>query len=106
VVYGPRPTPEAACYASREHCRRGVAHCGSTNYVNVIGAVKQVHLQYLDIDAASRTARRRRHLGVASNDRGASPTWSWPVCGELPTMESLHQLLCFASTCSDVKVRL
>jgi xylulose-5-phosphate/fructose-6-phosphate phosphoketolase len=53
-----------------DHCLR------SENYVNVIVSDKAMHLQYMSLDAAIRTAPRR--IGIwnwASNDRAANPMW-------------------------------
>src|SRR5262249_5645745 len=61
--------PDANCLLSvADHCLR------STNYVNVIVADKQPHLQYLDMDAAVRHCTRG--VGIwdwASNDQGCEP---------------------------------
>jgi xylulose-5-phosphate/fructose-6-phosphate phosphoketolase len=67
-----------------DHCLRSV------NYVNVIVADKQPHLQYLDMDAA--IAHCARGVGMwswASNDQGDKPDVVMASCGDVPTMESL-----------------
>ena len=77
--------PDANCLLSvADHCLR------SANYINVIIADKQVHLQYLDIDAA--IAHCTKGAGIwnwASNDENAEPDIVMASCGDVPTMESL-----------------
>jgi xylulose-5-phosphate/fructose-6-phosphate phosphoketolase len=77
--------PDANCLLSvADHCLR------STNYVNVMIADKQVHLQYLDIEAAIEHCTKG--VGIwdwASNDQGAEPDVVMASCGDCPTMESL-----------------
>ena len=68
--------PDANCLLSvADHCLQSV------NYVNVIVADKQVHLQYLDVEAAIEHCTKG--VGIwnwASNDQGAEPD---VVIGEL-----------------------
>ncbi|CAL3972393.1 unnamed protein product [Diplocarpon coronariae] len=67
-----------------DHCLR------STNYVNVIVADKQDHLQYLSMDEA--VAHCTLGLGIwdwASNDPGGDPDVVMACCGDVPTLESL-----------------
>jgi xylulose-5-phosphate/fructose-6-phosphate phosphoketolase len=77
--------PDANCLLSvADHCFR------STNYVNVIVADKQTHLQYLDMESA--VAHCTKGAGIwdwASNDQGAEPDVVMASCGDVPTMESL-----------------
>ena len=83
-----------------DHCLRSV------NYVNVIVADKQVHLQYLDVDAA--IAHCAKGAGIwdwASNDQGAEPDVVMASCGDLPTMESLAATALLRQHLPDVKVR-
>ena len=83
-----------------DHCLR------STNYINVLIADKQVHLQYLDIDAA--IAHCKSGAGIwswASNDTGASPDIVMASCGDVPTMESLAATALLRQHLPDVKVR-
>ena len=83
-----------------DHCLR------STNYINVIVADKQVHLQYLDIDAA--IDHCTRGIGVwpwAGNDGGASPDIVMACCGDVPTMESLAATALLRQYLPQVKVR-
>src|SRR5260370_27930806 len=90
--------PDANCLLSvADHCLR------STNYVNVIVADKQVHLQYLDIDAA--IAHCTKGVGIwnwASNDQGVAPDVVMATCGGLPTMESLAATPLLRQHLSDV----
>jgi xylulose-5-phosphate/fructose-6-phosphate phosphoketolase len=93
--------PDANCLLSvADHCLR------STNYVNVIVADKQVHLQYLDMDAA--IAHCTKGAGIwdwASNDQGAEPDVVMASCGDVPTMESLAATALLRQHLPEVKVR-
>ena len=83
-----------------DHCLR------SANYINVIVADKQVHLQYLDIDAA--IAHCTKGAGIwswASNDENAEPDIVMASCGDVPTMESLAATALLRQHLPDVKVR-
>ncbi|MGK7916541.1 MAG: phosphoketolase, partial [Prochloraceae cyanobacterium] len=81
--------PDANCLLSvGDHCLR------SRDYVNVIVADKQMHLQYLSMEEAIKHCTKG--LGIwewASNDdRGKEPDIPDVVmacCGDIPTMESL-----------------
>jgi xylulose-5-phosphate/fructose-6-phosphate phosphoketolase len=67
-----------------DHCLR------STNYVNVIVADKQDHLQFLSIEEA--VAHCTKGVGIwdfASNDHGEEPDLVMASCGDVPTQESL-----------------
>ena len=70
-------------------------HClNSTNYVNVIVADKQKHLQFLDMEAAIKHCTKG--VGIwdwASNDQGTEPDVVMVGCGDIPTQEAL------AATC-------
>ena len=72
--------PDANCLLSvANHCLESV------NYVNVIVADKQVHLQYLDMEAAIEHCTKG--VGIwnwASNDQGAEPDVVMASCGDLP----------------------
>ena len=93
--------PDANCLLSvADHCLRSV------NYVNVIVADKQVHLQYLDMDAA--IAHCTKGVGIwdwASNDQGTEPDVIMASCGDLPTMESLAATALLRQYLPDVKIR-
>src|SRR5208337_3562897 len=74
--------------------------------VNVIVADKQVHLQYLDMDAA--TAHCTKGAGIwswASNDQGVEPDVVMASCGDVPTMESLAATALLRQYLPDMKVR-
>ena len=93
--------PDANCLLSvADHCLR------SANYINVIIADKQVHLQYLDIDAA--IVHCTKGAGVwswASNDENAEPDIVMASCGDVPTMEALAATALLRQHLPDVKVR-
>jgi len=93
--------PDGNCLLSvADHCLRSV------NYVNVIVADKQVHLQYLDMDSA--IVHCTKGAGIwdwASNDQGAEPDVVMASCGDLPTMESLAAAALLRQHLPDVKVR-
>jgi len=93
--------PDANCLLSvADHCLKSV------NYVNVIVADKQVHLQYLDMDAA--IAHCTKGAGIwnwASNDQGAEPDVIMASCGDLPTMESLAAAALLRQRLPGVRVR-
>jgi xylulose-5-phosphate/fructose-6-phosphate phosphoketolase len=93
--------PDANCLLSvADHCLRSV------NYVNVIVSDKQVHLQYLDMDAA--IAHCTKGIGIwswASNDEGTEPDIVMASCGDVPTMESLAATALLRQLLPDIKVR-
>ena len=83
-----------------DHCLRSV------NYVNVIVADKQVHLQYLDMDTA--IAHCTKGAGIwdwASNDQGREPDVVMASCGDVPTMESLAAAALLRQNLPDIKIR-
>ena len=93
--------PDANCLLSvADHCLQSV------NYVNVIVADKQVHLQYLDMEFAIEHCTKG--VGIwnwASNDRGAEPDVVMASCGDCPTMESLAATALLRQQLPEVKVR-
>jgi len=93
--------PDANCLLSvADHCLRSV------NYVNVIVADKQVHLQYLDMEGAIQHCTKG--VGIwnwASNDQGAEPDVVMTSCGDVPTMESLAATALLRQHLPDVRVR-
>ncbi len=93
--------PDANCLLSvADHCLQSV------NYVNVIVADKQVHLQYLDTEAAIEHCTKGAGIwNWASNDQGAEPDVVMASCGDVPTMESLAATALFREHLPDVKVR-
>src|SRR4249920_713882 len=67
-----------------DHCLR------SENYINVIVSDKQMHLQYMDMDAAIRHCTKG--IGIwswASNDQGGEPDLVMASAGDIPTQEAL-----------------
>jgi xylulose-5-phosphate/fructose-6-phosphate phosphoketolase len=93
--------PDANCLLSvADHCLRSV------NYVNVIVADKQVHLQYLDMEAAIEHCTKG--VGIwdwASNDQGTEPDVVMASCGDVPTMESLAATALLRQHLPDIKIR-
>jgi xylulose-5-phosphate/fructose-6-phosphate phosphoketolase len=77
--------PDANCLLSvANHCLR------SENYVNVIVSDKQLHLQYLNMDAAIEHCTKG--LGIwdwASNDHGCESHLVMASAGDIPTQEAL-----------------
>jgi xylulose-5-phosphate/fructose-6-phosphate phosphoketolase len=74
--------------------------------VNVIVADKQVHLQYLDMEAAIEHCTKG--VGIwnwASNDQAAEPDVVMASCGDVPTMESLAAAALLRQHLPDIKVR-
>ena len=93
--------PDANCLLSvADHCLRSV------NYVNVIVADKQVHLQYLDMEAAIEHCTKGAGIwNWASNDQGVEPDVIMASCGDVPTMESLAATALLRQHLPDIKVR-
>jgi xylulose-5-phosphate/fructose-6-phosphate phosphoketolase len=97
--------PDANCLLSvADHCLR------STNYVNVIVADKQKHLQFLSIEEA--IAHCTKGIGIwewASNDHhGQEPDLPDVVmasCGDVVTMEALAATAILRDEFPDLKVR-
>ncbi len=93
--------PDANCLLSvADHCLRSV------NYINVIVADKQVHLQYLDMDAAIVHCMKGATIWTwASNDADAEPDIVMASCGDVPTMESLAATALLRQHLPELKVR-
>ncbi len=93
--------PDANCLLSvADHCLRSI------NYINVIVADKQQHLQYLDMDAA--IVHCTKGAGIwdwAGNDRGVEPDVVIASCGDVPTMEALAAVALLREELPDMKVR-
>jgi xylulose-5-phosphate/fructose-6-phosphate phosphoketolase len=93
--------PDANCLLSvADHCLKSVS------YVNVIVADKQVHLQYLDMEAA--IVHCTKGAGIwdwASNDQGGEPDVVMASCGDVPTMESLAATALLRQHLPDLKIR-
>ncbi|KAJ5402942.1 uncharacterized protein N7487_008838 [Penicillium crustosum] len=83
-----------------DHCLRSV------NYVNVIVADKQEHIQFLDMDAA--VAHCTKGLGIwdwASNDQGAEPDIVIASCGDVSTHEALAATALLREYLPQLKIR-
>ncbi|MHB1544913.1 MAG: phosphoketolase family protein [Gammaproteobacteria bacterium] len=93
--------PDANCLLSvADHCLR------SANYINVIVADKQLHLQYLDIEAAARHCTEG--IGIwdwASNDAGEDPDVVMASAGDVPTMEALAATAILRERFPDLMIR-
>ncbi|WP_392407441.1 phosphoketolase [Chlorogloeopsis fritschii] len=97
--------PDANCLLSvADHCLR------STNYVNVIVADKQKHLQYLSMDEAIKHCTKG--IGIwewASNDDCGTdpdePDVVMACCGDVATMESLAATAILRQEIPHLKIR-
>ncbi|RFU47691.1 phosphoketolase [Paraburkholderia sp. DHOC27] len=93
--------PDANCLLSvADHCLR------SRDYVNVIVADKQPHLQYLDMDAA--VTHCTKGIGIwdwASTDHGTEPDVVMACAGDIPTMESLAAVQILKEKFPALKIR-
>ena len=93
--------PDANCLlAVANHCLT------STNKVNVIVADKQLHLQYLSMEAA--ILHCTQGIGIwdwASNDQGGEPDLVMACAGDVPTMEALAATALLREHFPDLKVR-
>ncbi len=93
--------PDANCLLSvADHCLRSV------NYVNVIVADKQPHLQFLDIDAAVKHCTKGAGIwGWASSDQDSEPDLVMAGCGDVATMEALAATAMLRQHFPDLKLR-
>ena len=93
--------PDANCLLSvANHCLR------SENYVNVIVSDKQLHLQYLNMDAAIEHCTKG--IGIwdwASNDQGVEPDLVMASAGDIPTQEALAATVLLREEFPDIKIR-
>jgi xylulose-5-phosphate/fructose-6-phosphate phosphoketolase len=83
-----------------DHCLR------STDYVNVIVADKQKHLQFTTIDEAA--IHCAKGLGIwtrASTDEGEEPDVVLASCGDVATMEALAAAAILRKRTPDLKLR-
>ena len=82
-------------------------HClKSQNYINVIVCDKQLHLQYLDMDAAIQHCTKG--LGIwdwASNDQGYEPDVVMATAGDIPTKEALAAVVLLREEFPDLLIR-
>jgi xylulose-5-phosphate/fructose-6-phosphate phosphoketolase len=93
--------PDANCLLSvTDHCLR------SENYINVIVSDKQLHLQYLDTEAAIEHCTKG--IGIwnwASNDQGCEPDVVFAAAGDIPTQEGLAATVLLREKFPDLKIR-
>jgi xylulose-5-phosphate/fructose-6-phosphate phosphoketolase len=83
-----------------DHCLR------STNYINVIVADKQKHLQFTTIDEA--VVHCTKGIGIwkrASTDAGEEPDVVLASCGDVATMEALAAAAILRDKAPDLKLR-
>jgi xylulose-5-phosphate/fructose-6-phosphate phosphoketolase len=83
-----------------DHCLR------STDYINVIVADKQKHLQFTTIDEA--IIHCTKGLGIwqrASNDKGEDPDVVLASCGDVATLEALAAAAILRERAPDLKLR-
>jgi len=83
-----------------DHCLR------SKNYINVIVCDKQLHLQYLNMEAA--IMHCTKGIGLwdwASNDQGAEPDVVIATAGDIPTQEGLAATALLRNEFSALKIR-
>lgn len=93
--------PDANCLLSvADHCLRSV------NYVNVIVADKQPHLQFLSMDAAIKHCTKGISIwDWASNDQGAEPDVVMASAGDVATAEALAATAILREKIPDLKIR-
>ncbi len=93
--------PDANCLLSvADHCLR------SSDYVNVIVADKQQHLQYLDMDTA--ILHCTKGVGIwdwASTDAGVEPDVVLACAGDIATQEALAAAAILRERFPDLKLR-
>ena len=83
-----------------DHCLR------SKNYVNVIVADKQKHLQFTTIDeAAVHCAKGMGIWSRASTDAGEEPDVVLACCGDVATMEALAAAAILRERCPELRLR-
>ncbi|ERN42750.1 phosphoketolase [Rubidibacter lacunae KORDI 51-2] len=82
-------------------------HClQSKDYVNVIVADKQMHLQFMDMDSA--VLHCTKGLGIwdwASNDLGSEPDLVMASAGDIPTQEALAATAMLREEFPELKIR-
>ena len=93
--------PDVNCLlTTADHCLR------SHNDINVIVCDKQMHIQYLDQEAAIKHCTKG--LGIwewASNDHGVEPDVVMVGCGDIPTKEALAATALLREHFPDLKIR-
>lgn len=97
-IYLPPDANSLLCVA--DHCLR------SENYINVIVADKQLHLQYLDMDAAIKHCTKGIGLwDWACTDQGSEPDVVMACAGDIPTLETLAASVLLREHFPDLKIR-
>jgi xylulose-5-phosphate/fructose-6-phosphate phosphoketolase len=93
--------PDVNCLLSvADHCLR------SENYVNVIVCDKQLHLQFMDMDAAIKHCTKGIGLWEwACNDQGCEPDVVMASAGDIPTQEALAAIVLLREEFPDIKIR-
>jgi len=87
--------------STADHCLR------SRNYVNVIVAGKQPHLQWLSMeDAIIHCTRGAGIWEWASSDSGGAPDVVMACCGDIPTLETLAATALLREHLPSLKVRV
>ncbi len=93
--------PDVNCLLSvADHCLR------SQNYVNVIVCDKQLHLQYMSMEAA--ITHCTKGIGIwdwASTDENGEPDVVMATAGDVPTMEALAATVLLRQAFPDIKIR-
>ena len=93
--------PDVNCLLSvADHCLR------SENYINVIVSDKQLHLQYLNMEAAIEHCSKG--IGIwdwASTDQGCEPDVVFAAAGDIPTQEALAATALLREEFPDIKIR-
>jgi phosphoketolase len=93
--------PDANCLLSvADHCLR------SEDYVNVIVADKQAHLQYLPMDAAATHCAKGAGIWPwASSDEGRDPDVVMACAGDVATLEALAATALLREVFPDLRLR-
>jgi xylulose-5-phosphate/fructose-6-phosphate phosphoketolase len=83
------------------------SHClQSENYVNIIVADKQLHLQYHNLEAALLNCTKGIDIWEwASTDAGADPDVVMATAGDVPTQEALAAVVLLRENFPDLKIR-
>ncbi len=93
--------PDVNCLLSvADHCLR------SENYVNVIVCDKQLHLQFMDMEAA--ITHCTKGIGIwdwASTDESGEPDVVMASAGDIPTQEALAATALLRKEFPDIKIR-
>ena len=97
-IYLPPDSNTLLCIAN--HCLK------STDYVNVIVADKQQHVQYLSVDEAIKHCAKG--VGIwpwACSDKGVEPDLVMVGCGDIPTKEALAAIELLLDYFPDLRIR-